>query len=65
MLRRLSDWIRYPGASIQYEVQRRTFRGGWKNHHKQNNAGPASYETPQPIPDIAKIRAILLVRIVA
>jgi hypothetical protein len=50
MLHKILDRLRRPSATVQYEIQRRTFRGGWKNHHKEFDTGESiSYrELPKP-----------------
>ena len=44
MFRRWSDWLARRRHSIQYEVQRMTYQGGWQNYYQ------TSYELPPPRP---------------
>ena len=44
MFRRWSDWLARRRHSIQYEVQRMTYQGGWQNYYE------ASYESPPSRP---------------
>ena len=49
--RRLSDRLRHPGQSVQYELQRMTAQGGWENFYADPNYDHATaFSTPPPQP---------------
>ena len=55
MLRRVLDRLRHGRSSLQYEVQRRTFRGGWKNYYAEfDPSGTNSFETPPDPLDLSE-----------
>lgn len=55
MLRRTLDRLRHGRSSVQYEVQRRTFRGGWTNYYAEFDPdGSSSFETPPDPLDLSE-----------
>lgn len=50
-LRQLTDRLRYPGQSVQYELHRMTHKGGWRNFYTDPNRDFAdAFSTPPPKP---------------
>jgi|GEM_PF-5256961 len=54
MLRTLLEWFRSDNASVQYEVQRMTAGGGWRNFYKEfsEDDATAAFDEPQEQPDL-------------
>ena len=42
MFRRWSDWLARQRHSVQYEVQRMTYQGGWQNYYQTSYGAPPS-----------------------
>ena len=64
MFQRLSNWLRrfvdrlkHSGQSVQYELQRMTHKGGWKNFYVNPNYDSAdAFPIPPPKPFLALTR---------
>lgn len=54
-LRRTADRVRYPGQSVQYELHRMTYKGGWKNFYTDpEGMSMETFPTPPPKPSFGE-----------